>query len=276
MKLDMGRAWNDATALLAANRQVVAVVAGVFFFLPYLALVLLAPDISAEMQGSGGGEPDPEQMMAMLSGFYAEYWWAMLLLVLLQGIGMMSLLALLTDRSRPTVAEALKAGATFLLPYIGAQLLTVAIYTLALGVPIGIASASGVALLIGLVFIAAFIGFLYLFTKFSLVPPVIAIERVMNPVRALGRSWQLTRGNSVRLFFFYALIFLCLLVIALVLTIVTGLVFALMGEEVALIGNGLVAAFVNMAWIVLFLAVLAAIHRQLSGGSPEAIGETFE
>ena len=276
MKLDMGRAWNDATALLAANRQVVAVVAGVFFFLPYLALVLLAPDISAEMQGSGGGEPDPEQMMAMLSGFYAEYWWAMLLLVLLQGIGMMSLLALLTDRSRPTVAEALKTGATFLLPYIGAQLLTVAIYTLALGVPIGIASASGVALLIGLVFIAAFIGFLYLFTKFSLVPPVIAIERVMNPVRALGRSWQLTRGNSVRLFFFYALIFLCLLVIALVLTIVTGLVFALMGEEVALIGNGLVAAFVNMAWIVLFLAVLAAIHRQLSGGSPEAIGETFE
>ena len=43
MKLDMGRAWSDAIALLRGNQQVILIVAGVFFFLPNLALALLMP-----------------------------------------------------------------------------------------------------------------------------------------------------------------------------------------------------------------------------------------
>ena len=50
MKLDMNRAWTDALSLIQANLGVVAIVAGVFFFLPYLAFMLLMPDAMASMQ----------------------------------------------------------------------------------------------------------------------------------------------------------------------------------------------------------------------------------
>ena len=44
MKLDMNRAWTEALSLIQANIGVVATVAGVFFFLPYLAFALLMPE----------------------------------------------------------------------------------------------------------------------------------------------------------------------------------------------------------------------------------------
>jgi hypothetical protein len=45
---------------------------------------------------------------------------------------------------------------------------------------------------------------------------------------------------------------------------------------VASIGTGLVSAAVNTVMSVIFLVVLAAIHRQLAGGTPERLAETFE
>ena len=49
-----------------------------------------------------------------------------------------------------------------------------------------------------------------------------------------------------------------------------------MGEEVMLIGSGLINSAVNAVVIVLMLGVLAAVHRQLAGPSAESMGETFE
>jgi len=121
----------------------------------------------------------------------------------------------------------------------------------------------------------AFVALLYLFTKFMLVPPVFAIERVANPITALGRSWRLTKGNSVRLFFFVVLLAIALVVVGGVISMILGLIFALAGKEIALVGNAIVSGLVNGTFYVIFLAVLAAMHRQLSGGSPEVIGETF-
>ena len=46
MKLDINRAWTDAINLIQTNLSVVAVVAGVFFFLPYLAFALLMPEMA--------------------------------------------------------------------------------------------------------------------------------------------------------------------------------------------------------------------------------------
>ena len=40
MKFDMGAAWNEAMRLISGNLQVIAIVAGVFFFLPYFAFSL--------------------------------------------------------------------------------------------------------------------------------------------------------------------------------------------------------------------------------------------
>ena len=274
MKLDMGRAWNDALLLLRGNQQVVLIVAGVFFFLPNLALLLLMSDTMGEVEARLAGETDPGAMFEMVGTLYGEIWWQVLIVSLLSAVGMLGLLALLTDHKRPTVGEALKAGVTYLLPYIGAVIVTGFIVGLIVLLALVVASAAGAAAgaLMGIV---ALVALLYVYTKLSLMVPVIVIEEVMNPIRALGRSWSLTKGNSVRLFLFYVLIFVVFFVAMMVLGIVGSVLGLIAGEDANLIVSSLISAAANMIGITLYLAVLAAVHRQLSGGAKE-VGATFE
>ena len=275
MKFDMGAAWNEAMRLLAANRQVVAIVAGVFFFLPYLAFMLLFMNQMEALEASQMANPDPGAVGKAMFGFYGEIWWVLVLMAVIQAIGMLGLLALLTDRSRPTVGQALAIGAKLFLPYLGAQLIVSVVLGILMLFPFAVAGAAspGAGVLVGIV---AVIAVAYLFTKFILVPPVIAIERQTNPLAALGRSWRLTKGNSLRVFFFLLLLLIAVVVVGSVVGMVVGLVFALFGTTGALIGQAIVSGLLNATWVVLFLAVLAAIHRQLAGPSSEAVRETFE
>lgn len=274
MKFDMTAAWNEAIRLLGANRDVVMVVAGVFFFLPYVIFMLLFMNQMADLQAAQAASPDPEAMTNAMMGFYGEVWWVVLLMAVIQGVGMLGLLALLRDRARPTVGEALKTGAKYLLPYLGAQILTSFLMLLLLLIPFVVAGAAGTGagVLVGLV-VAAVAA--YLFTKFSLVPPVIAVERVGNPLTALGRSWALTKGNTLRIFLFIVLLGIALLLISMVLGAIIGIILAFAGSETALIGQAIVSGFTNAVFVTIFLAVLAAIHRQLAGPAPETVGETF-
>lgn len=274
-KLDMGKAWNDAVALLSTNRDVILIVAGVFFFLPNAISALAIPEpTELEAMTASGAQPDFEALSGVMMSYYAQHWWIFVLFGLVQAIGMLGLLALLTDTSRPTVGEALAFGAKALLPYLGTQILLSLIVVAVVGIMIAIGSLIGpaVAVLLGLVGVVVMI---YLLIKFSLISPVIAIDKVMNPVRVLQRSWQMTKGNSLRLLAFY---FLLLLVLA-VITIVAGMVFAIfgiMGEQVGLFATAIGGAIISMAMTTVMLAVLAAVHRQLSGGSAEAVRETFD
>jgi len=274
MKLDMGRAWNDALSLLRGNGQVVLVVAGVFFFLPNLALLLLMPDVMGEAEARVAGETDFGAVFEAVGTLYAQIWWQIVAISLLTAIGMLGLLALLTGHNRPTVGEALKAGVVYLLPYIGAQILIGLAAVLIILVPIAVGSAAGAAAG-ALVGILAFVAVLYVYTKFSLTVPVIVIEETMNPIRALSRSWSLTKGNSVRLFLFYVLIFVVFFVVMIVFGIVGGALGLIAGADANIIVNGLISAAANMVGISLYLAVLAAVHQQLSGGAKD-VGATFE
>jgi hypothetical protein len=274
MKLEMNRAWNDAVRLLNKSRDVILVVAGVFFFLPYFAFILIGPD---PMAGANPAQPlAAEETFARLSHYYSQVWWAFLLVALLQALGMLGLLALLTDRRRPTVAEALKIGAMKVLPYIAAYLLlgmamAVAVLLLATG-----AAITGAQWLIALIVMVALVAWVALFVRFSLVGPVMVKEATMNPLGALGRSWALTTGNGWRLFGFYALLFIAMLVITILVSAVSGLIFGLLGTEAARAGDALVTSIANAAWATIFLAVLSAVHDQFAGPSTAALSETFE
>ena len=124
MKFDMSAAWNEAVRLMSGNRDVLLVVAGVFFFLPNVIFMLVFSSQLSAIEAAQASNPDPKAVWQAMMGFYGEIWWMILLMAVVQGIGMLGLLALLSDRSRPTVGEALKTGTKLLLPYIGAQLLT--------------------------------------------------------------------------------------------------------------------------------------------------------
>lgn len=272
MKLDMGRAWNSATVMLATNKSMIAVVAGVFFFLPYLALSLLLPQTMAAAQPGD----DPEQIFAALTAMYSQYWWAFLLVSVAQIIGMLAILVLMSDRSRPTVGEALSRGAKGFLPYFLSQMLAIFGLMVVLGIPIGIASAAGAPAIVALLaLIAAVIG-VYVMVKFSLAAPVVAAEGLMSPVAILRRSWALTKGNSLRIFGFFLLLFIAIMVVTAVVTMVLGVLFAAIGGQVEMIGNGVVSSLVNAVFLLIFYAALTAVHRQLSGPTTSEVSETFE
>ncbi len=263
MKFDLNRAWEQALGLIAGNGSTVTVVAGVFFFIPYLALMLFMPQMAGglEMQAQNG---DMDAAMAAMSGFYARYWWVFVLMLLIQTIGMVSLIALLADRSRPTVGEAIASAVKLLPTYIAASLITGLAAVLVLGIIAAIGAASGSHVAIILVSIVAVIVMIYAYIKISLFTPVLALERTYNPIALLTRSWRLTKGNSFRLLLFYALLTIAFIVVSTVITLILGLVFGLFGAEIALVGNALVAAAINAAFVTIFLAVLAAIYRQLA------------
>lgn len=275
VKFDMSRAWNDATALLSANSRTVAVIAGVFFFLPYVLLSLMAPQQS-ESSAMATGTDDPDAMMQAALAIYAEIWWVMVLLVLLQAVGTLAIYALLTHRERPTVGEAIAFGFRGLLPFVGVMLLQALALMLALALPMALAAGSNSPVVTAVVGLLVVIAAAYLYTKFSLTVAVLGIERQSNPVAVLRRSWSLTKGNSLRLWTFYVLLVIAFLVVSAVVSIMAGIVFGLAGAEVALFGNGLVSGIMNALFVTILLAVIGAAYRQLSGGGTDAMRETFE
>lgn len=272
MQFDMGRAWRDAAAMITGNREVMLIVAGVFFFLPSFAAVLLFPDMQAQLSQNA----TPEQAQQFMTDFYVNNAPIFVLTGLVQIVGFIALLALLRDDSRPTLGAALKVGLVGLLPYIGVQLLVALGIMLLIVIVIAASAAGGVA--VGAVLgIAAAVASAYILVKLSLITPVVGIEKVMNPVTVLKRSWALTKGNSLRLFAYYLLLFGVFLVVTLVLSMVFGVVFALLGTGTAfMIANGLFSGLLSAAATLVFAAVLAGVHRQLAGPSTDRLTGTFE
>ena len=277
-KLDMGHAWVQATGLIGSNRDTIGAIAGLFFFLPSLASGLLVPELGNPPQPASGADPEVAMraMMDQMSAAYAANWPLLLGLVVAQFVGSMSLFALFTDRGNPTVGEALRTGISSTPSYLAAQLVTVLGAALAIGIPLGVISALGGAAVAVLGVLVAMVLIVYVMVKVSLAAPVIAIEGNRNPITALTRSWKLTKGNSVRIALFIVLLLVVIGIIAALVTGVLGLIFAALGDTVAMIGGAVVNALVNTLLTVIFLVVTVAIYRQLAGASPEREAELFE
>jgi len=274
MKFDMSRAWNEAMAILRANGGLMAVIAGLFVFLPNLAMTMLAP---ATMSGPPmEGDETPEQMLEIMGGFYGEVGPWMLALSIIGLIGSLAMYALVTT-ARPTVGEALKTGLLAFVPAILAQIL--------MGVAVGVVGAVliGLPFVIGLPALAVLtipifaVLLIYIIVKLTLTSPVIVIEGVRNPIAALQRSWRLTKGNSLRLFGFYFILLICIFVVMAVFAMFSSLFIALLGEGTAgLLVAGILNGVISAAFAVLGVGILSAVHRQLAGPTPQTVSETFE
>ncbi|KPL69539.1 hypothetical protein SZ64_16430 [Erythrobacter sp. SG61-1L] len=281
MRFDMSRAWNDATAMIAANREVMLIVAGVFFFLPSLATSLLMPPVESTFSQGAAPSGNFEQALAQLeselqAAFPPDVMLAVVLSALAQAVGFIALIALLRDDSKPTVGEALKTGLIGLLPYIASQLLAGFALALALIVLVAAPAAAGLGIVSAIAMIAALPVMAYVMIKISLVTPVIALEKMTNPIAILNRSWQLTKGNSFRLLGYYVLLTVAFLVISMVIGIVFGLITAMLGSGTAFqLVNGILSGIVGAAATMVFAGVIAAVHRQLAGPSTGNLEDTF-
>ena len=277
-KLDMTQAWNSALALLSGSKDMVVILAGVFFFLPNMVVGILMP-VTPDAQAPEAPDPQTleealEQMTEQLSALFGDIWWMFLVVLAVQAVGTLALLALLANRARPTVGEAVGFGLTALIPYLASQIILmlaiVAAFTALISVGTVINPALGA--------LGALLGFVvaaYLWTKTSLVAAVMATEGQLNPIAALKRSWQVTKGNSLRLFAFYLLLGLAAGVLVVVIGMVLGLS-ALMGDTVSTIVSALGNSLVTMVYAVVSMAVLASIYRQLSGGLGHDVDKVFD
>jgi hypothetical protein len=279
-KLDMGKAWTQTTALIGANKDTISAIAGLFIFLPSFAAALFVPELVNPPQPAPQPGADPQVAMQaaldQMTAMYVDNWPLFLAITIAGFVGSMSLLALLTDRGNPTVGEALGKGLKSIPSYIAAQILSGMAAVMVIGVPLALLSAFAppvVTVLVGLLLVVLA---LYLVIKFALIAPVIAIDEVRNPFTAIARSWQLTKGNSLRIFAFLVLLFVVIVIIGALVQGVLTLILSAFGGSVASIGTGIVSALVNAVVTVIFLVVIAAVHRQLAGASPERLAQTFE
>ncbi len=271
MKLDSNQAWKEAVAAVSANREVLLALAGVFFLLPSLAFALLMPP--PEPQGA----MQPEAMMKLFQDFYISALPYVIPMAFIQTVGSLAVLTLFTDRSRPTVGQAISQGFGGVLPYLAAQVLLGLALGLVGGVLIGLAAVAhsvALAVVAVLILIGALV---YGALRLSLIAPVIAVDRIRNPLAALRRSWELTQGNAGRIALFLFLVFIVFAVVMIIAMGIIGVVLALvLGGSAAKTVATVISSGFGAAFSLYFLAIVASIHRQLSGPSGDSISATFD
>lgn len=262
MKFDSNIAWKQASGAVSANREVLLAVAGVFFMLPQLAFAIFYPQPEA---AAGMSE---QQLMELVSGYYASVLPVMIPLALLQAMGTVALLSLLDGQRRPTVGEAIRGSLRGAVPYLLAQILSgFALILAVIAALSAVGGTTGAALALAIVLVLA----IYIGVRLSLTAPIIAVEGVRNPVAALIRSWNVTKGNTGRLLAFYALFLVAFLVILIVANLVVGIPLAMLAPgNLALIGEAFVGSALGAVMALYFVAIIAASHRQLTGNTPEA------
>ncbi|MEZ5680423.1 MAG: glycerophosphoryl diester phosphodiesterase membrane domain-containing protein [Erythrobacter sp.] len=273
MKFDLDTAWRDAMGLLKGNLGLLATIAGVFYFLPNAAATSLVPEI-AQLSNPAPGM-DLDAMIAMIEATVAQNWWLFLSLLILGGIGSLAMLALMRQRAKPTVGQALATGLRSIPSYLGAQLLQGLLIVSAATLLITLPAATGSTALRALGVLAAFVVIPYLLIKLIMIAPAIAIEGELNPVTAIKRSWTLTKGNSWRLFLFFVLLVLAFFVISSVVSMFGTLALAFASAKTAQFGMAVIEAGTSAVGVVIGACILAAIHTQLSRlrGSPEVASE---
>jgi len=260
--LDTSAAWTSATRMVAANRDLLMAIAGVFFVLPGLARAVFAP---SPAMTSGMTEA---QVVAVMQDYYASSWHVLVILSLPAMAGLLTMLVAMLDTTRPTVAQAIRRSVSALPPYFAAQFL-IALAML----PLSMALAGALAIVLpDQLAVSAALGILlYPIMRTMLVGPVVAGRSERNPIAAIRESVRLTRGNAGRILLFIGLAGFVFLVIYGLAMMLTGVVLVLIfrGEPQRLLGEGLSEVLIAVGYTY-FVAMLAAVYNQLAACQPES------
>ncbi|WP_447930546.1 hypothetical protein [Sphingopyxis fribergensis] len=238
VKFDMGAAWDDTLQLLKSHTALVGTIAGVFLFLPALAVAWFGP---VPIEPAAGA--DFNQVMETFRESFRQMIPGQLVIALCALVGTAGILRLWLSRTGTSVGEALTFALMLFPTMIAIQILC--------------------GIVIGLGFILLFVPGLYLLGRLALVTPAVADRSLYNPFEAIRTSWELTRGNGWAIFFF---LFLVALVIVIAALIIGGVVSVIAGNEPGfgrMIGGFIEAAFSAVGSLA-SIAVSAAAYRQLA------------
>lgn len=236
---------------------------------------------AAGVAAGGAGLEDPAAfagmglgLVAILVVFYAAYF----VIFLAQQAALVTLASPLEDAS---FGAAMSRGFKSAMPFFGVVVLLMVAY-IAVGALVGgaLGATGGGAMLSNVIPLLLLPVMVYFGCRFSVLIPVVAVDKVFNPVKAIRRSWQLTRGHVWRIFLSNAIYTLCAgLLLALPVVLLFGLTDSTgAGPDAAL--------FAVLAIMLLFLPVMclyfmslsafmASLHSEVTGGGAEALEEIF-
>jgi hypothetical protein len=238
VKFDMGAAWDDTLQLLKSHSALVGTIAGVFLFLPTLAVAWFGP---VPIEPPAGA--DINQVMASFRESFRQMIPGQIAIALCTLIGTAAILRLWLSRTGTSVGEALTFGLMVFPTMLAIQILC------------------GFA--IGFGFILLIVPGLYLIGRLALVAPAVADRGIYNPLEAISTSWDLTRNNGWAIFFFLFLVGLVIVITALIIGGVVSLIAGAGPGFSRMLGGFIEAAFGAIGSLV-SIAVSAAAYRQLT------------
>lgn len=192
----VSRSWEDMADLLRARRQALLAVAGVFFFLPNLAVSLFVPE--------PGPAKTPAEFATLLVAYFQDNWAGFGAAFVVSQIGMLAILHLLLGTPEQLVGNALKRAFLALPSLVGLWLVTAALSALltlgSLLVAGLFAGLFGGGMAVRVFFILlALVPLVWLYGRTLLAVAVIAGDPQPNPVEALIRSFRMTQAIVWRL-----------------------------------------------------------------------------
>jgi hypothetical protein len=216
-----------------------------------------------------GVEPDPAAMLAMMGQLFLFY---LIVLVALYGISLSVWRHGMTNGEDPVFSNfgwALLGGVTLTLLYIGLMIAIYIVFAIIIGILLMLVG--GGAILTGaggvspetmggpafaviiLLYIAFIAAWLWVWARISVIGPVMAAERTVNPFTGLVQSWRLTRASQWTIVGFM-----------LVAAIGAVLLFMVAGLITGVLGVPLVAVLLYIPLLLFWWSVPPAIYGQVA------------
>ena len=264
-KLSISRAWDETRALLSRNGKLMTTVAAAMFLLPQVIVGVITG------QGNDAAETAPAVGLPVLIAAI---------------IGLVGQLAVawLAIGTGISVGESIRHGFRRTLPFIGAVLIMLLAFVVFFVI------AAGLLMILGVVdatvaqprprdviIILVIMLVPMLFVAVRILPSVaVATAERQGPIGILRRSWTLTSGHSGRLLGFILVFVLAALIVAVAVTLISGLLVSVLFGSTEPFSLGalvlsLLVGLLQAALILVYVVMIARIYVQLAGdGAAEA------
>lgn len=289
--IDIGRVFSDTfTQLKQRGLQMLAMWA-VFIVIQIVFFVVAGGVLGASMGGAMfafGGMEDPGAMMGVGVGVIVLALLVYLAFFLLTFAQQAAMVLLATPLFKPGFGDALRDGFRASLTLLGVTLLFIVAYiavtivSAILGVVLSLVGDGGgiAAVLITVLFVPLAI---YLACRFSVLVPVVAVDGVLNPIKALRRSWDITRGKVLGILGVIVLAAIAAIVLlGLPFVLIFGASFsAAQGGDLSggAIGTTILGVLLFFPLTILLTlassALTAALHAEVGDSEEQEIEEVF-
>jgi hypothetical protein len=282
MPFSASRAFSEAFDILKSRFGVLIGTALIFWVGLIAIMAVFGGTLMAGVMASAaaGTDPDPAQMFAGM-GFSIVLFY--LLIYAVQFAMALAMMRLCSDRHPPSIGDAIGSGVRGV-PTMFGVVIILAIAGIVVGLVFGlifgaITAALNSGALSVVLALAGFVLALYVYARLSMLTPVIAIDGERNPIRVISRSWEMTGQAAFKIVLVIGLAAVVAIVAILVLVGATIGTAALTGQPPS--PGGIIAFVIGMIAFAVtvglyFYALIAAIHRQVSGGGAAQASAAFE